>query len=183
MSTGVDANAHAESAQSRTPDSLDDRYSYHMAGVAVMTPDSTDGRERITRLEERVESNRRQIEMLGPLPLQVGLVQRGQDELREDMAELRHDIDDRFKSFVTTQVEWQQQFSRSVDGQLGHCSNEIAKVAKSFEEELARREKDREIKEQSATQRFVARYGLVTGLVVVLISSLTSIGLAIFGGP
>jgi hypothetical protein len=183
MSTEVDANAHVESAQSRTPQPPDERYSYHMAGVAVMTPDSTDGRERITRLEERVESNRRQIEMLGPLPLQVGLVQRGQDELREDMAELRHDIDDRFKSFVTTQVEWQQAFSRSVDGQLGHCSNEIAKVAKSFEEELARREKDRDIKEQSATQKFVARYGLVTGLVVVLISSLTSIGLAIFGGP
>ncbi len=100
-----------------------------------MTPESGEGRERITRLEERVESNRRQIEMLGPLPLQVGLVQRGQDELREDMAQLRHDIDARFKSYVESQTEWQQAFSRSVESQLTHCSNEIAQVSQRFDEQ------------------------------------------------
>jgi uncharacterized protein YukE len=114
-----------------------------MGGVAVMTPESSEGRERIVRLEERVESNRRQIEMLGPLPLQVGLVQRGQDELREDMAQLRHDIDARFKSYVESQTEWQQQFTRSVDSQLAQCSNEIAKVAKSFENSRAEATVDR----------------------------------------
>jgi predicted nucleic acid-binding Zn-ribbon protein len=101
-------------------------------GVAVMTPDSSEGRERITRLEERVESNRRQIEMLGPLPLQVGLVQRGQDELREDMAQLRRDTQ-----------EWQKDFSRQVKSDLIHCSNEIAKVAKSFENSRAEATVDR----------------------------------------
>lgn len=153
-------------------------------------PESSEGRERISRLEERVDSNRRQIEMLGPLPLQVGLIQRGQDDLREDMAELRHEIDARFTRQATRQEKWQEEFQRSISNQFAACSAEISKVAetmrKHHEESAKRRELEREKREeeagQTSLQRIVARYGLITGLTVVLISSITSLVIAFFGG-
>jgi len=153
-------------------------------------PESFEGRERISRLEERVDSNRRQIEMLGPLPLQVGLIQRGQDDLREDMAELRRDIDARFQRQEGRQQKWEEELRRSIGNQFATCQSEIAKIADTMREHheasAKRRELEREKREeeagQTSLQRIVARYGLITGLTVVLISSITSLIIAFFGG-
>jgi hypothetical protein len=84
-----------------------------------VTPESSEGRERITRLEERVESNKRQIEMLGPLPLQVGLVQRGQEDLREDL----HDFERRMEVRL-------ERFERSVQAQVSACADQISQMQK-----------------------------------------------------
>src|SRR4051794_28912985 len=93
-----------------------------MATVLAMTPESFEGRERIARLESQVDSNRRQIDTLAPLVLQVGLVQRSQDDLREDVKDLRRDME----------VGFDRQ-ERSIGNQFAACSQEIARVAKALE--------------------------------------------------
>lgn len=128
-----------------------------------MSPESSEGRERIVRLEERVDSNKRQIEMLGPLPLQMGLVQRGQEELRDDLAHLRADMDRRFERDSAERREWQQEFERSMGNRFATCSNEIAQVAQRFDKwvtvEERRRETEKAVIAQSGTERLVAKYG------------------------
>jgi chromosome segregation ATPase len=93
-----------------------------MATVLAMAPESFEGRERIARLESQVDSNRRQIDTLAPLVLQVGLVQRSQDDLREDLRDLRKDME----------VGFDRQ-ERSIGNQFAACSQEIARVAAALE--------------------------------------------------
>jgi hypothetical protein len=127
-----------------------------------VTPESSEGRERITRLEERVESNKRQIEMLGPLPLQVGLVQRGQEDLREDL----HDFERRMEVRL-------ERFERSVQGQVSACADQISQMRQGVAEEKTEKTSDK------ASRR--AMWGLVgaaaitglLGLITQLITALT----------
>ena len=144
-----------------------------------MVPESSEGRERITRLEERVDSNRRQIEMLGPLPLQVGLVQRGQEELRDDLAQLRRDMEVRFDRDGRERRDWEERFERSVGNQFATCSGEIAKVAGRFDKWVAdeerRRREDTQAEAQSATERFVAKYGLRATIGAAVIAAIASV--------
>src|SRR4051812_25718424 len=128
----------------------------------TMTPESSEGRERIARMEVQIDANRRQIETLAPLALQVGLVQRGQEELRDDMKELRQDMDARF-----------DRQERSMSNQFAACSSEIARVAKALEA------RDERIVTDKTSRR--AMWGLVTaaavtgllGLVAQIITALT----------
>jgi septal ring factor EnvC (AmiA/AmiB activator) len=162
-----------------------------------MTPESSEGRERIARMEVQIDANRRQIEMLAALPLQVGVIQERLDSLRSDLHEAERERDhrlDRHEAKVDGALE---RLAESFSNQIATCSNRIAQMQEAQqkwqEADQKRRDDEREKRqaqereeaktaETSKAQRFVARYGLVTGLSVVLISSLTSIGIAIFGG-
>jgi hypothetical protein len=143
----------------------------------TVAPDSPESR--IARSEERIESNRRQIEMLGPLPLQVGLVQRGQEELRDDLAQMRADMDRRFEKEAASRQEWQERFERSMGNRFATCSNEIAQVAERFDRfvtaEEARREREKTIVAQSSTERLVARYGRQATLGAAVIAAVAAI--------
>lgn len=137
-----------------------------------MTPESSEGRERIVRLEGQVEDIERQVDRnertFGPLPLAVERLQWTIDAINNRLDKRDAADDERF-----------ERLARSFENQISACADRIGKLAESQE---AWHKSERDRREQSATQKFVARYGLVTGLVVVLISSLTTIGLAIFGG-
>lgn len=132
-----------------------------MSAVLAMTPESSEGRERIARMEVQIDSNRRQIETLAPLALQVGLIQRSQEDLRDDMRELRQDIDQRF-----------DRQERSIGNQFAACSQEIARVAQALES------RDERIVTDKTSRR--AMWGLVTaaavtgllGLIAQLITAL-----------
>ena len=132
----------------------------------VMTPESSEGRERITRLEERVESNRRQIEMLGPLPLQVGLVQRGQDDLRDDLHQFEKRIDERF-----------EKFEQSMQKQVLTCVEEIGRLSRDREQEKKDERADRSTDKTSRR----AMWGLigaaaVTGIFSLVIQVIQAVG-------
>ena len=141
----------------------------------VEVPDSQEGRERITRLEERVESNRRQIEVFGPLPLQMGLVQRGQEELREDLRELSREMDERFDRQEQHRQAWQEKFERSITLQIGECSNRIAQMA----EVLKHRD---EVDTRGRTEKAIARWGTLGVLGAALLAAGASILNTIIGG-
>ena len=144
-----------------------------------MAPESSEGRERIARLEGQVDDVERQVERnertFGPLPLAVERLQWTIDAINNRLDKRDREDDERF-----------EKLARSFENQITACSSQVAQLSESVRQHHAadqeRREKDRERREQTSTQKFVARYGLITGLVVVLISSLTTIGLAIFGG-
>lgn len=133
-----------------------------MSAVLAMTPESSEGRERIARMEVQIDSNRRQIETLAPLALQVGLIQRSQEDLRDDMRELRQDIDQRF-----------DRQERSIGNQFAACSQEIARVAQALES------RDERVVTDKTSRR--AMWGLVTaaavtgllGLIAQLITALS----------
>ena len=151
----------------------------------VVAPESSEGRERIARLEGQVDDVERQVERnertFGPLPLAVERLQWTIDAINTRLDKRDHEDDARF-----------EKLTRSFENQITACSNAVARVGDVAQElqeaERARvkrereRERTEERKEESSAQRFVARYGLVTGLTVVLISSVTSIIIAFFGG-
>lgn len=154
-----------------------------------MSPDSD--ASRISRLEERVDSNRRQIEMFGPLPLQVGLVQKGLEDLAEDLKAARRDearrferferdVDERIDKFEARQEKQFDAAVRSFENQVLACKGSVDAIATSFKEW---QDKQTDRKDQSTLARLSARYGAVTALMVVLISSITSLVIAFFGGP
>lgn len=155
-----------------------------------MTPDTPDGRERIARLESQVDDVERQVERnertFGPLPLAVERLQWTIDAINMRLDKRDREDDERF-----------EKLTRSFENQITACSSAISRVSDTMREhheaEQKRREKERErrerreadektAEEQTKAQRFVARYGLITGLIVVLISSVTSIVIAIIGG-
>jgi len=140
-----------------------------------VVPDSQEGRERITRLEERVESNRRQIEVFGPLPLEVALIRKAQEDARDDLRELMKEVDERFDREREDRREWQKEFVRDIGQRIGTCAAEIGRLSAAFEE-------DRKAQRQTKVQEWTTRYGARVAIAAVLISSLTSIGIALFGG-
>lgn len=163
----------------------------------VMSPESSEGRERITRLEERmdatrqrlderIEANKRQIDTLMPLSLQVGVMTERLDSLRTDLHDREREFEDRLdkherrtgEALERHRVEIGKSLesvARSFENQITHCSNEIGKVAEVIAEERRQREKRAEQNEQSKTQRVVAKYGLATGLTVAIVAGLFSI--------
>lgn len=119
-----------------------------------MTPDSSEGRERLTRLEERVSSNYRQIEALGPLVKDVARIQWNLDEVMSDLRELRSDM-------RTARVEEKKErgdeihdLRRSLSDQilviadgLKGCSTKIGEVA---DEQRAWQKAERERRDNEA---------------------------------
>lgn len=159
----------------------------------AMTPESSEGRERMARLEVQVDANKRQIETLGSLPLAVERVQWRLDELAESLKKAE-------VARLDESRELRRAFSDQIlvvtDGLKG-CStkiNEVAEAQRKWQEsDRDRREAEREKRENEAkaanreaeqgkVQRLIARYGAITALTVVLISSLTSLVIAFFGG-
>jgi len=183
---GVGANAHSESAQSRTPEPTDGRHPHNgMRGAAVMTPDTSEGRERIARLEGQVDDVERQVQRnertFGPLPLAVERLQWTIDAINTRLDKRDREDDARF-----------EKLTRSFENQIAACSSAVAE-ANSGLRELAEAEHERRKREQeyerqltqeqeSATQRFVARYGMTAVLGAALIGAITSILVAFLGG-
>lgn len=162
-----------------------------------MSPESSEGRERITRVEERVESNRRQIETFAPLVRQVERVQWQLDELTDDFKQFRSDLREQRAADGKSRAEELLDLRRSVSDQilvvtdgLKGCSNKITELAEAQrawqESERVRRERDRErrdeqqredekLEAQTTTEKFIARYGLRATIGAALIAAIASI--------
>ena len=156
-----------------------------MRGAAVMTPDTSEGRERIARLEGQVDDVERQVQRnertFGPLPLAVERLQWTIDAINTRLDKRDREDDARF-----------EKLTRSFENQIAACSSAVAE-ANSGLRELAEAEHERRKREQeyerqltqeqdSATQRFVARYGMTAVLGAALIGAITSILVAFLGG-
>jgi small-conductance mechanosensitive channel len=162
-----------------------------------MSPESSEGRERITRLEERVDSNRRQIETFAPLVRQVERVEWRLDELADDFKQFRGDLREQREADGRHRTEELSDLRRSVSDQilvvtdgLKGCSNKITELAEAQqawqESERVRRERERERREeqkredakieaQTATEKFIARYGLRATIGAALVAAAASI--------
>lgn len=134
----------------------------------TMTPESSEGRERITRLEERVDSNRRQIEMLGPLPRAVERVQWNLDELAGDFKEFRVDYAARQARHEQKVDDTLERLAQSFSGQIASCSDRIAKMSEAQqawqEAERERRENAQKTEKQDRSSDKASRramWGLV----------------------
>ena len=122
-------------------------------------PDSSEGRERITRLEERVDENRHQIRALGSLPLAMELTRRDLSELKEDMQKFEARMEARFDRDLG-----------SVQERVSACADEIGKL----------RREDREDRTQTTSSRR-AMWGLlgaaaVSGVFALLIQVIQTLG-------
>lgn len=149
-----------------------------------MAPDTPESR--LARSEERIASNQRQIEMLASLPLQVGLIQERLDSLRVDLRERDVEVDRRFEKHEKSTAEALERLARSFENQVIACKGSVDDVARSqrdaaeafvqWQKDEAKRRKDEatEIR-QTATQRLIARYGLVGVLIAALIGACASI--------
>jgi len=101
-----------------------------------MTPESYEGRERLSRLEERVDSNRRQIDTLAPLVRDVGRLQWGLDDLANDLKQFRDDMRDQRIEDEKKRADEIHGLRRSVSDQilvvtdgLKNCSDKIGQLA------------------------------------------------------
>jgi len=151
------------------------RESDESVGVESVAPDTPEGRERITRLEERVDSNRRQIDTLAPLMRDVGRLQWGLDELAEDLKQFRQDVREQRIEDDRKRADEMHSLRRSVSDQilvvtdgLKSCSNKISEVAdvqrKHHEAEQRRREKEEKTVRIEKSQDVVSRrtlYGIL----------------------
>lgn len=151
-----------------------------------VTPDSQEGRERITRLEGRVEDIRddvaRNERTFGPLPLAVERLQWTIDAINTRLDKRDKEDADRF-----------EQLARSFENQVIACRGAVEGVSKEQKrqsevflawqkEERDRRDAERKEAQQTKVQEWTTRYGARVAIAAVLISALTSIGLTIFGG-
>jgi hypothetical protein len=146
-----------------------------------MTPETGEGRERIVRLESRVQDiaddvNRNE-RTFGPLPLAVERLQWTIDAINHRLDKRDHEDDERF-----------EKLARSFENQITACSSQVAKVAQVQQEwqeaELARREalaqtmRDRKVSDRTSRR---AMWGLIgaaavtglLGLVTQLITALS----------
>lgn len=142
------------------------------AGGEVVAPDSTEGRERIARMEGKIEDVERQIgrneRTFGPLPLQVALIQKGLDDLTSDLRQMEAAQDKRFERFERKVEDDLETLARSFSGQFAACSSEIAKVADTMREhhraEQERRQEEAKTVRVERTQDVVSRrtlYGIL----------------------
>jgi gamma-glutamylcysteine synthetase len=165
-----------------------------------MTPESSEGRERLSRLEERVESNRRHIERneltFGPLPLSVALVQQAQDEFRQDLRDFRDSISARFREVDNQRKEDNADLKKRMADQnlalldqVQACSRKIGDVAetvrKHHEAEAKRQEEEAKTVRVEKTQDVISRrtlYGVLGAAGLASIAALlTPIISALFG--
>jgi len=109
-----------------------------------MTPDSSEGRERITRMEVQVDANKRQIETLMPLSLQVGVMAERLDSLREDLHEAERENDRRLERHERRIDSKLEDMARSFGNQMAACSSQVAEVAKAQREYHEAEQKRRE---------------------------------------
>lgn len=145
----------------------------------MMSPESSEGRERIVRLESQIEDVERQVarneRTFGPLVLGVERLQWTVDAINSRLDKRDKADDERFEDLA-----------RSFTSQIATCSDRIAQMAEKQEQwqqaERDRREAERERAEETATQKFIAKYGRVTAYSVVLLSALTSLAITFFGG-
>ena len=153
----------------------------HAPVADSMTPESSEGRERIARLEGRVQDVAQDVERnertFGPLPLAVERLQWTIDAINARLDKRDHEDDLRF-----------EKLSRSFENQITACSSQVAKVAQVQQEwqenELARREalaqtvKDRKVSGKTSRR---AMWGLIgaaavtglLGLVTQLVTALS----------
>jgi chromosome segregation ATPase len=118
-------------------------------------PDSLDGRERIIRLEERVDGNRRQLETLAPLATQFAVLQtsledlsgdleRARDESAQQMRDLhadfvhaltrdRADMEARIARAIERGDKRFDELSRSLQNQVLDCSNRVATIQEAMQ--------------------------------------------------
>jgi hypothetical protein len=79
-----------------------------------------------------------------------------------------------------------ERVARSFENQIATCSDRIKRIADQqeawHEAERKRREAQADDERQTAAQRFVAKYGLATGVTVALIGGLVSIANTLLGG-
>lgn len=150
-----------------------------------VTPESSEGRERIARLEGQIEDVERQVErnerVFGPLPLAVERLQWTVDAVNTRLDKRDQTDDERF-----------ERLARSFENQITACSSAVSEVADGqralaeAERMRAKREEERERADDrasdTATQKFIAKYGRVTALSVVLLSALTSLAITFLGG-
>lgn len=145
----------------------------------TMTPETSEGRERLSRLEERVESNRRHIERnereFGPLPLSMALVQQAQEEFRQDLKEFREGINARFREVDQQRREDNAELTKRMADQnlalldqVQACGKKIGDVAetmrKHHEAEAKRLEEEAKTVRIEKTQDVVSRrtlYGIL----------------------
>jgi DNA repair ATPase RecN len=140
-----------------------------------MTPESYEGRERLSRLEERVDSNRRQIDTLAPLVRDVGRLQWGLDDLANDLKQFRDDMRDQRIEDEKKRADEIHGLRRSVSDQilvvtdgLKNCSDKIGQLAdsqrKHHEAEQRRREEEQKTIRAEKGQDVVSRrtlYGIL----------------------
>lgn len=160
----------------------------------TMTPESSEGRERITRVEERVDANRRQIETFAPLVRQVERVQWNLDELTEDFKQFRTDLREQRAEDGKKRADELHDLRRSMSDQilvvtdgLKSCSkkiNEIADAQQDWQEaERDRREGVAETEKAEKTSDKMSRramWGLigaaaVTGLLGLITQLITAL--------
>jgi septal ring factor EnvC (AmiA/AmiB activator) len=153
----------------------------------TMTPDSFEGRERIARMEIQIDSNRRQIEMLGALPLQVGVIQERLDSLRAQLHEAERERDERLDRHERKVDEALERMATSFSNQIASCSDRIAQATEAQQkwqdEELKRRESAAtETKKDKSSDKMSRRamWGLigaaaVTGLLGLITQLITAL--------
>lgn len=158
--------------------------------LGTMTPDSSEGRERITRLESRLEDVRSDVERnertFGPLPLAVERLQWTIDAINARLDKHDREDEERF-----------EKLTRSFENQLINCRTAVNDVATEQkrqsevflawqEKERQRREAERKEAEElrrqeekdaqtSKTEKFIAKYGLVGVLGAAVITAAATI--------
>jgi DNA repair ATPase RecN len=153
-----------------------------------MTPDTPEGLQRLSRLEERVDSNRRQIDTLAPLVRDVGRLQWGLDDLANDLKELRDDMRAQRLEDEKKRNDELHDLRRSVSQQilvvtdgLKGCSDKITEVAdtqrKHHEAEQRRREEEQKTVRVEKSQDVVSRrtlYGILGAAGIAAIAAIVA---------
>jgi len=119
-----------------------------MGGVATMSPESSEGRERIVRLESRVQDIAddvvRNERTFGPLPLAVERLQWTVDAINNRLDKRDREDDERW-----------EKLARSFDNKIIACKSSVDEVAREQKRQsevfLAWQEKERERREGLAT--------------------------------
>jgi len=142
-----------------------------------VTPESSEGRERIARLEGQVDDVERQVErnerVFGPLPLAVERLQWTIDAINT-----RLDKND----------ETLERMARSFENQVISCRGAVEDVVKEQKRQsevfLTWQEQERIRREDrnTATQKAIAKYGPTATLVAALLAFLGVIFQSLFGG-
>lgn len=151
-----------------------------------MTPDSSEGRERLVRMEAQVDANKRQIETLMPLSLQVGVMAERLDSLREDLHQAELENERRFERHEKRIDSKLEDMARSFGNQMTACSNQIAQVAenqrKHHEAEEKRREAARTDRKDDRTSRRAMWALLGAAAITGILTFLATLVQAIAGG-
>ena len=152
----------------------------HAAVEPGVTPDTSDGRERIARLEGQIDDVERQVERnertFGPLPMAVERLQWTIDSIITRLDKRDREDDERF-----------ERLTRSFENQISACSNAVGKVAEQQqlwqEGELARREqlaqtaKDRKVSDRTSRRAMWGLIGAaaVTGILGLITQMVTAL--------